>query len=172
MSSMNTVTELLSCDDINKILYFDNIVRDINNPFHQTNSRIIIKSMDCFISIHDLPFDYTNNDILNFIDMCKRRYNRIIEYIKSDEKICFIHHSSYIVDDNTINKFIQTILKINPKCNFNIVVIDNNKKNDNVIIKYENCLYIKLNVYNPSVPDWTKSFLNWEKIFLDIENNI
>ena len=177
-SSMNAVIELLGCDDINSILYFDNIVREINNPYNGNNSRIIIKSLYYFISLHDIPKEYTDSHIYSFIDMCKRRLTRIINYIKSDEKICFIRFDTDTIDDNTINKFIETILKINPKCNFNIVVVNNNKDNQTEIVKSNRCLYIKLNIDTPPNPDWsqtfvwTQSILNWEKIFLDIENNI
>ena len=63
-------------------------------------------------------------------------------------------------------------MKINPDCNFAIVVIDNNKENTEIILKYDHCLYMKLNIDTPTTPDWTTDYLNWEKIFLDIENNI
>jgi len=86
MTSMNSVIDILGSDNINNILYFDNIIRDINNPCGGTNSRIIIKSLNYCRSIHDLPISYTDNDILDFIDKYTRRFNRIIEYIKSNEK--------------------------------------------------------------------------------------
>ena len=165
ITSMKSVIEILSCDDINKILYFDNIIRDANN-----NSRVIIKSLDHCVSIHDLKINFTNNDILEFIDKYKRRFNRIIKYIKSDEKIYFIRTGS--VYNYTQQKFIKTILKINPNCNFSLIIIDNNKNNINNILKSVHCLYIKLNIDIPKPLDWTQTYLNWNKIFLDIENNI
>ena len=171
MTSMNSVIKILSCDNINDILYFDNIIKDINIPYHGNNTRIVIKSLDFCVSLHDLPKNYTNDDIINFINKYKRRFNRIIEIIKSNEKIYFIRDDESDFDDNIRNKFIETILKINPNCNFTIVVINNNKTNDNGIFKYKNCLYFKLNI-NPTISiDWTKTYLNWEKIFLDIEKN-
>jgi hypothetical protein len=170
ITSMTSVIEILSCDDIDKILYFDNITRDKNNPFHTDNSRMIIKSLNCCASIHDIKREFTDNDILQFIDKYKRRFFRIMEYIKSDEKIYFLRYDH--VNDYAIHKFIETILKINPDCNFAIVVIDNNKENTEIILKYDHCLYMKLNIDTPTTPDWTTEHLNWEKIFLDIENNI
>ena len=122
------------------------------------------------MSIHDLSRTYTDNDLLEFINKYNRRFNRIIEYIKSNEKIIFIRND--VIDDNSRHAFIDTILKINPKCNFTLVIIDNNKENYAGIFKYKYCLYIKLNIDIPIIPDWTTNFLNWNNIFQDIENNI
>ena len=65
----------------------------------------------------------------------------------------------------------KNLLKINPNCNFYLIIVDNNKTNNNSIQKYEHCLYMKLNVDIPITFDWTTTYLNWEKIFFDIENN-
>ena len=169
MTSMNSVIEILNCDDINNILCIDNISRDINNPYNNNHSRIIIKSLDFCVSIHDVLRDFSDNDILVFIDKYKRRFNRIIDYIKSDQKIYFIRNDC--IDDYTQQKFKETILKINPNCNFTLVIVDNNKENNVSIEKYDRCLYIKINNENTILSDWTTEYFNWDKIFLDIENN-
>jgi hypothetical protein len=169
MTSMNSVIDILGSDNINNILYFDNIIRDINNQCGNTNSTIIIKSLNYCYSIHDLPISYTDNDILDFIDKYTRRFNRIIEYIKSNEKICFIRNG--FVRNYEIDKFIETIKKINPNCDFTLVVIYNNKKNT-TLLKQNHLLFINLNVDIPIENDWTQQFLNWENIFSVIENNI
>ncbi len=177
MTSMDSVIEILNCNNINNILYSDNIVRDLNNPHHCTNSncnctnsRIVIKSLNWCVSIHDLSKNYTDNDVLDFIDKYSRRFKRIIEYIKSNEQICFIRMGYVSYDE--IYKFIETIKKINSNCDFTIVVIDNNKQNEPEIIKKDNLLYIKLKVDIPTEFEWTHQFLNWNSIFLDIEKNI
>lgn len=171
ITSMKSVIEILSCNDINKILYYDNIIRDANNPIHQCNmSRILIKSLDKCISIHDINPEYIDSDIFEFIDKYKRRFNRIIEYIMSEEHIHFIRVGYVNTGDQ--EKFIQTILKINPNCKFTLVVIDNNKTNMPGISKYNKCLIIKLNIEEPLIFDWKRDYLNWESIFLDIENNM
>ena len=170
MTSMNSVIDILSVDDISEILYFDNIIRDVNIPFCGNYSRIVIKSLDFCVSIHDLPRIYENNEIFEFIDKYKRRFNRIIKYIKSNEKIVFIRAGNEGFD--IINKFIETIKKINPNSDFTVVVICNNEKNKTEILQQKNLLYINLNIVVPSDAEWTQSFLNWEQIFLLIENNI
>jgi hypothetical protein len=60
--------------------------KKVNNPYKE-NSRIVIKSLHHCISIHDLPINYTDNEILDFIDKYSRRFNRIVEYIKSNKKL-------------------------------------------------------------------------------------
>lgn len=171
MTSMDSVIEILNCKNINNILYSDNIVRDLNNPYHNNNSRIVIDSLNYCVSIHDLSKNYTDNDVLDFIDKYSRRFKRIIEYIKSNEQICFIR-TGYVNFD-AIYKFIETIKKINSNCYFTIVVIDNNKQNKPETIKQDNLLYIKLNIDEPIENlDWTQQFLNWNSIFIEIEKNI
>jgi hypothetical protein len=169
MTSMNDVIEVLECTNINNILHVDNIIRDVNMPYHNNNSRIVIKSLKYCVSIHDLSKDYTDNDILDFIDKYNRRFNRIIEYIKSNKKIFFIRlgYESY----DTIYKFIETIKKINTNCDFIVVMIDNDNKNKTETLKQNNFLHVKLNINNPK-NDWTNQFLNWNDIFSDIENKL
>jgi hypothetical protein len=171
--SMTAVLSILNCENIKDILYPENIVKeDVEYSPYNPHSKVFIKNLNWCVSIHDLPINYTDNDLLIFIDKYTRRFNRIIEYIKSNEKICFIRlgHTS----DNDINKFIETIKKINADCDFNLVVIHNDKNNNTEIIKQKNLLYIKLNIDNPkdNNNDWTMQYLNWNNIFLDIENNI
>lgn len=170
LTSMNSVINILTCDNITDILYFENIIRDINIPSIDKSSRILIKNLDFCVSIHDLPINYTDNDILIFIDKYTRRFNRIIEYIKSNEKICFVRLGYVSYDE--INKFIETIKKINIDCDFTLVVIHNDKKNNSEILKQKNLLYIKLNIDTPNKADWTLQFLDWNNIFLNIENNL
>ena len=169
MTSMDSVIEILNCNNINNILYSDNIVKDLNNPYNCNYSRIVIKSLHYCVSIHDLGKNYIDNDILDFIDKYSRRFKRIIEYIKSNEQICFIRMGYVSCDE--IYKFIETIKKINSNCDFTIVVIDNNKQNKPENIKQHNLLYIKLNVDIP-IEDWTHQNLNWNSIFIYIEQNI
>jgi len=103
MTSMEAVIQILSCSNIDTILYHDNIVKDMINPMCGDNSRINIKSLNYCVSIHDLGVIFDDNDIQEFINKYKRRFYRLIEYIKSNEKLCFIRHG-FVTDDekNTI----------------------------------------------------------------------
>ena len=161
VTSMNSVIEVLS-NNIHDILNVNTIYI---NPGSNNMSNISITSLPDCRSIHDVKLDYTNTDILEFIDKYIRRYTRIIQYIQSKEKIYFIRNGS--VDLCTQQKFIDAILKINSKCNFDLIVIDNKTTHLPNTIKTPHCLYIKLNV--EPTDDWTCSYLNFEKIFADVE---
>jgi hypothetical protein len=169
MTSMTSVIEILSCRNINLILNYSNITRDENDPIFNNNSRVVIHSLDYCVSIHDIDREFKHEDILSFIDKCKRRYNRLIEYIKSYEKIIFLRDGP--VTDTEKNKFIRTIQKLNPKCNFVLVVVDNNIDNKESMVKSDHCLYIKLNIAPPNNNDWTKSYLDFPNLFSIIESN-
>ena len=173
ITSMTTVIDILSCGDIKNILFFDNIKQDIKNPYVGLNSQIIIKSLDCCISTHDFTKIYTNNDIFNFIDKYTNRFDRIIDFIKSKEHICFVRYTIHEINQEEINKFIDVILNINNECNFTLVIIHNdNNNNHNEIIKKEHLLYININVNRTKDSDWTLQHIDWKQIFINIENNI
>jgi hypothetical protein len=171
MTSFNSVLDILGCRDITDILHINNIICDPNKPVMDNNANIIIKSLDFCVSIHDLPIKYTNDDIIEFINKYTRRFNRIIEYIKSDSKIYFIRTGN--ISNEEIDAFNKIILNINPKCNYALIIIDvSADNNQNTIIKYENCLILKKIYSPPTISDWTTSFYNWKQIFVDIEANI
>ncbi len=171
ITSFKSVIEILECKDINNILYPENFIINVNKPYNEKEIKVVIKSLDCCISIHDLHINYNDKDILNFIDKYSRRFNRIIQYIKSNEKICFLRLGNHVNYDE-IYKFIETIKKININCDFTIVFIDNNKNNNTEILKQPNFLHIKLNINKDNNMDWTDQHLNWNNIFLEIEKNI
>jgi hypothetical protein len=161
LTDIESVIKILSCDNITHILNFDNIIKN--------SSKITIKSLSYCESVHEDPNDLSDTAILNFIDKYTRRFNRIIEYIKSDEKIYFLRYTN--VKDDDKKRFIETILKINPQCNFALVVIDVNDY-INGISKIDHCLDIKIANDIKRYTEWTTSFLDWKQIFIDIENNI
>ena len=168
MTSMDSVIKIIDCKDINSILYADNIIRDPINPYHHNNSRIRINSLDC-VSIHDLGTEYTQDDVTEFIEKYKRRFYRILEIIQSNEKVYFIRLGK--MHENDIDRFNRAVLEINPNCNFTTVSIDNNISNDVAILKRNHYLSLTYNATIPSTADWTGTYLNWEKIFLDIDQN-
>ena len=170
MTSMTSVIEVLGCEDIRTILQFDNIVRDTKTPYHRDMSRMIIQSLNYCVSIHDLKKWYNDTHIHEFIDKYTRRFHRIIQYIQSEEKIYFVRKGS--VDDQSRQKFIETVLAMNPTCNFALIIIDNDKDHEEGLVKYDHCLHMKFNIEKPTTADWTEDYLNWKKIFVDIENNI
>lgn len=168
-TDMNSVISILETMDINKILFFDNIFRDSTKPNSKDgkNARVNIKSLTKCVFVHDLPIIIKDQDVYEFIEKYKRRFQRIIDYIKRKEKIIFLRYGS--ITDVEKNKFIEVIQKINPQCNFVLVSIKieqnetQNKKED---------FFLEINLTNKNQPnDWEKNFLNWKQIFADIEEH-
>jgi hypothetical protein len=171
LTCIDSVISILSCfENIDKLLYFENVIQKPNDPiFNNVKSRIIIKSLPKCESIHDVKIDFTDEDILEFIEKYRRRFLRIINYIKGNDKIFFCRHGD--INLNQKCAFIEQIKKINPDCNFCLVSINSNKDTDS-IRKEEN--FLEINIQKPEVPykyDWTTSYLDWKKIFIDIESN-
>lgn len=129
ISSMNSVITVLKCKNIDELLNFNNIYINPKIPYSKgntgKNTRVVIRSLYRCISIHDVKTDFNNDDIYDFIDKYKRRWNRMIEYIKQDEKIYFIRFGE--IKPHEKEQFIQTILGINENCNFYLIsIIDSN----------------------------------------------
>jgi hypothetical protein len=175
MTDMNSVNMILNPDtNINNLLNIDNL---IIKPYYNNKSQIIVKSLSRCVSIHDVKInpsiDYINT---NFIEKYKRRYYRLINYIKNNKKIYFCRFGIITNDEKT--KFIETIKNINPQCKFVLVnIIEENNENTKCLIeKEENFLkitsYYKDKKTNLKIPEWTTSYLNWKEIFETIENNI
>jgi hypothetical protein len=217
ITSMSSIIQLLECDNIHNILNNNSIVRNPTNPVKDSNSRIIIKSLKSCESIHDIPVNFNETHINDFIDKYKRRYLRIINFIKSSEKLCFIRYNKISIEEKRL--FVEAVLKINPVCNFTLVNVyttkpakikcerktcmylrhinlannggshccksckisgvhgpvcqNNNFKKYSVgISKSKYCLDLKLISQTPQEPDWTTDYLDWKKIFKNIEKFI
>jgi len=129
ISSMNSVINILNCKNIDEYLNFNNIYINPKIPYSKGNSgkntRVFIRSLHNCISIHDVKTEFNDDDIYEFIDKYKRRWNRMIEYIKQDEKIYFVRYGEINNEEKT--QFIQTILGINENCNFYLInIIESN----------------------------------------------
>jgi hypothetical protein len=152
LTDMNSVIDILSCIDIKKILNKNNLKIEKG----QNNSQIIIKSLSHCVSIHDLAKDFNDNDIKNFIQKYERRFNRIIENIKSLKTIYFIRFGKILLEEK--NNFIKTILNINPNSNFYLVVINNSEEKE-IINKEKYYIEVLINIKYDS-NDWTTSYIN------------
>lgn len=99
---------------------------------------------DHIISHHDLPNFYSEEQLSDVIEKYKRRYDRLINYIKSEDKIFFIRYG--LEDYNMIEYFFNIIKKINP--NLELFFINIFYKLDNSITEIFNKNYTLLNFNN------------------------
>jgi hypothetical protein len=127
----------LENDDIN-YLNLNNEIYLNKNDFNSVK----FTNFDKIISHHDLKKIYSEDDYKNFIDKYKRRYYRLINDIKTEDKIFFIRYG--IENNNIINEFINKILIINPNLKIFFIIIDYNEKH----CDYNDKNYIYVNFYN------------------------
>jgi hypothetical protein len=177
ITDMDSVIEIFnsySCGNIDSLLSPNNTIQCSINPVHNNKtSRFLIgpDSLSCCTSIHDVNIKYTAKDIFNFIEKYKRRFMRIIEYINSNEKIYFIRYDK-INNDQRV-KFIETIKRINAKCNFVLIAIKPDQKNSEIKIEenYKEINLTSIETKNATLivePDWSYSHWDWNKIFYEI----
>jgi hypothetical protein len=156
-----SVNELLRCKSIDDILNVDSIKVDPDTPIVESNSKILITSLHNCISIHDVPIDPSDKDISDFIDKYKRRYNRIINIINSNQKIYFIREG--YIDKESEQLFIDTIKNINKECKFRLVIVKENDSNS--VNRSANLLEINVTSFPQLVKDWTTDWLDWKYVF-------
>ena len=93
---------------------------------------VTFNNFDRIISHHDLKEKYNTDDYIEFIEKYKRRYNRLIECIKTENKIFFIRFG--IENRIQFQEFIKAIKQINPLCQFYIINLIYDEKN----VEYKN----------------------------------
>ena len=107
---------------------------DENNSFINNTDKKTIKfnNFDKIYSHHDLNTDYSIDELNNFFEKYKRRYYRLIEYIKNENIIFFIRYG--IEDESQICEFIEIIKDLNPELK---VYFINIYENDGVFCKLQ-----------------------------------
>ena len=158
ISDIDSVCDILS-KDINTILTFPNIQLI---GYKNINSIIKFKNCTKLVSMHDVPIKYSFNDINNFILKYKRRYNRLIELIKSNNKTYIIRRDNPL--DNKITKFINIININNPNNNITLILLRNDIIDHYIFSKRVICINFnkfKLNKNN----DWQRNNYAWNLLF-------
>ena len=138
------------------------------NPVKADKSRIIIKCLTNFQSIHDIGIDMLETEVLEFIETYKRRLQRLIDYIMGDKKIFFVRVGK--IKQSEQIEFINAIKKINPNCDFSLVCL-----NDGADLLDKNIINMNLDKYiikEIDGSDWSKSYYDWKTIFNDIFGKI
>ena len=169
ITDMGSVNKIIGTDKIDSILFFENIIEHPKHPKHCTNSRIIIKSLSLFVSIHDIPFSYDSSDINNFIKKYKRRYTRFIENILNNKSVIyFIRKGKITTDEKKI--FINNINNINSRCNFKLVELLEQETTNNYFKSDTYFISVNLDNYRikPVRDSWISDCWNWKQIFHDI----
>jgi hypothetical protein len=102
----------------------------------ENGNRKLFRGKYCSFTHHNL------NDTI-IIDAFKRRIQRLTNYLSvTDDEVIFLRT---VMDDNEIdmlNKFINTIQHIYPKLKFKLFLIYDNKNMSEIILKYNDFVYI------------------------------
>ena len=169
MTDMVSVNKIFAVNNIENLLFLENIAQNIKNPTNGENSRIIIKSLPFCESIHDIPVSFNSSHINNFIEKYKRRFNRILFNILNNKSVIYFVRKGKISHDEK-NIFIQNIQNINSKCNFKLVELLELQTKNNYFISEKYFISINLDNYRiKQVRDsWTSDCWNWMEVFNDV----
>jgi hypothetical protein len=136
--SLLSIIQILNLekDDIHYLYLNNEIFLNKDN-----NNSVRFNNFDKIISHHDLKNNYLEKDYIDFIEKYKRRYYRLINDIKNEDKIFFIRYG--LESECIINKFIDRINILNPSLKVYFIIVDYNEKDENI----NNSNYIYINFY-------------------------
>ena len=167
MSDMDSVNIILkNYENINDIININKLTIETKN---RSKTKIYFNYLPRMISLHDVKINYKEKDLHEFINKYKRRFDRIINYIKNyNDKILFLKYKHITIQQK--NDFINIIKNINPNCNFKLIVFYKNDlqlENDQHFVNINLKNYINQN----KKKDWKTNQFNWKLIFENIKNN-
>jgi len=179
MISMESVMDVMACDDINSIVNVDSIVpivsldnlegvlKTYNVEREYIKNGLYFNKLDLCVALHDVDNIGTLCDeiILLIIEKYKRRYARLMEHIHGNQKIYFLR--TFDCNDEMADKFIQFMKNKFPLCDFTLIVVHVEQDNDDIVIKDN---YIKVNFKEKKNNDWTTSYIEWNRVFRIVES--
>ena len=162
ISDFNTVLSVLNGDFLKKFkksnLLIDNTIKKYSS------SLVTIKNFSTFSSLHDIPKNYSNEDMDEFINKYTRRYDRFINLIKdNNEKMFFLRKTKKVISNRDIVLFNNYIKKINPFNRVYLVILcnyipdDYQIKHGVILVNYE-----RLKLFESK--DWKANNYNWNFI--------
>ena len=132
--SLESINQFLLLEE-NEIYHLD---FDIESSYCNSDNKTSIKFkyFDKVISHHDLPSHFNEVDILELKNKYIRRYNRLINYIESQDKIFFLRYGNESCD--LINNFYKYVRDLNPYLTVYFIHLDYSDDNHISQIIYDN----------------------------------
>lgn len=157
MTSFETVIEVMSETHIENKLHPGTVVK---TGVHHRNATVAISSLHDCVSIHDLPVEYSSENVRAFLDTYIRRHNRLMEIIKDRRPIYFVRYAHVTPED--ASRFVAAIKRINPSCRFVLIVIG-----DVTTALQNNVMYVHLTARDPLPTDvvWCTPHLAWSEVW-------
>lgn len=109
---------------------------------------------------HDFSEIINETNYNLFRDKYNRRINRLFQLLNSNNEVIFVREELRELKISKFYNLIDTIIKINPKLNFKIIVITNDKKCENLDLSHVSFFYI-----NENITHWSRPEINWDKLF-------
>ena len=177
--SFTSIIQLLSLENssINNILSSKNIFSN-----RDSKKTVLFDNFDKIYSHHDLIENYSDNDFNIFIQKYERRYNRLINDIKNEDKLFFIRHE--IENEEQIKLFFKKINEINPNLHIYFINTYFDENIDSTIFYSEELIknynFIPINFKNiiPEKSNYNDDFFlrtfeyNWDHVFGIINQKI
>jgi hypothetical protein len=161
-------------DDTFEVMTDDTFVLNTSD-----NITIFFNNFDKLISHHDLIKDFKAEDYNAVIEKYRRRHRRLINDIKTENKLFFIRYGDE--NNNLIEIFINTVQELNPNLEVHFIhlVYDDSNK----IYNYENLInknYYLLNFHNyvnkyieySEDPFYKIMQFNWRPVYMIIYNKL
>ena len=149
----NKFKDFLELEDMKFIEFSDRFLVDGNSGSY------IYKNKYCGF-YHDFSEKIYESNYNSFRDKYNRRINRLFQLLNSNNEIIFIREELREIKISKFYKLIDTIKKINPKLNFKIIVITNDKKCENLDVNHVSFFYI-----NENITHWSRPEINWDNLF-------
>lgn len=169
ISDFKTVLSVLNGDFLKKFTKSNLLIGNTIKKY--SSSLVTIKNFSTFTSLHDIPKNYDNKDIDEFIDKYTRRYYRFINLIRdNNEKMFFLRNTKEVISNRDVVFFNNYVKKINPFNKVYLVILcnyipdDYQIKHGVILVNYE-----RLKLFESK--DWKANNYNWDFILkLLLEN--
>jgi len=181
------IIDILNTNNIHSIfniidVLLDDKMYDFDNEMTIQFKYFVDKNLTLLFH-HDLKIDVYNNAddfekhnlLLKFIDKLIRRYNRLCDLIRSQDKIVFVYKITTEYDFETnIKLFENVILNMNPNADFHLILLEMLDENW-LYVKYPRCMRFNLSHYinkNITYYDWQNQHYKLFEIFDIVSKNL
>lgn len=111
-------------------------------------------------SIHDLPLEYNDKDIDNFISKYQRRYIRTKKLLKS-EPSHFIYREMKAINDEEKFRLVEILKTENPKHKLSVIGTSDGPHRININ---------KFKTQFEGQPSWKEEQIDWRALFLNLRS--
>lgn len=178
ITRFKTVIEVLECDGPEELVKKLSTNLEFESEPFEGNHVLQCNNFELLKSLHDLPWSLNRDVCVKlFVERYTRRYLRLLEFIRNNTDICFIHwvsKNAATIDEHDVMTFHALIKKISPACKFKLVLLFESQPVSeqvanltNLVDSFVICIDTTEYVLDHPEhgPGWTQCHLNWTNIF-------